>query len=154
MMQSFDLYTMICNPFQYADLVQKNLIWKYLGLGCLLCFMLASDNLWIVAVALYWFRDGKTFMIYYRTYNEIANNIDKYTIGKTIMIKIAYAVVIGKMSWTTKKALEESTKMVGSKSKTNLHRRLLYFSLLPLFLNVVFSIPEAITELNQRRETK
>ena len=153
LMQSFDLYTMICNPFQYANLVEKNLIWKYIGWGCLLCLVLASDDLWIVAVALYWFQDNKMYMDHFDTYNQIADNIDKFTIGKLTLIKIVYAVAIFKISWKTKKALEESSKMAGSKTKTKLHRRLFYFSLIPFFLNIAFSIPEAITVLNQRRET-
>ena len=51
------------------------------------------------------------------------------------------------------KSLEETAKRAGSKAKVNLHRRLLYFSLIPFFINIVSSIPEAITELNQRRHT-
>ena len=152
-MQSFDLYTMICNPFQYADLIEKNLIWKYLSWGCLLCLVLASDDLWIVAVALCWFQDTLMYMNEFEKFNEIADNIDKFTIGKMTLIKIVYAVAIVKMSWKTKNALEESSKMVGSKAKTKLHRRLFYFSLIPLFLNIVFSIPESFDLLHQRRQT-
>ena len=153
MMQSFDLYTMICNPFQYADLVKKNIIWKYLGWGCLVCLVLASDDLWVVAVALYWFQDNVSYMIHSETYDKIANDIDKFTKGKIFLIKIVYAAAILKMSWGTKKALEESAKMAGSKSKIYVHRRLFYFSLIPLFLNIIFSIPESIAEFNQQRET-
>ena len=144
---------MICNPFQYADLVQKHIIWKYLAWGAMLCLVLASEDIWIVFVALYWFHDGRTYMIHQETYNNIANNIDKFTIGKIIVIKVVYAAAITRMAYKTKKALEESAKMAGSKAKVNLHRRLFYFSLMPFFLNIISSIPEAITELTQRRGT-
>ena len=153
LMQSFDLYSMICNPFQYADLVQKHVIWKYLGWGSILCLVLASDDLWVVFAALYWFRNSRTYLLQFKTYDKISGNIDKFTIGKIIVIKVVYAIAIVRMAWKTKKALEESAKMAGSKAKVNLHRRLFYFSLLPFCLNVVSSIPEAITELTQHTGT-
>ena len=153
LMQSFDLFTMICNPFQYADLIQKRVIWKYLAGGVILCLILASYDLWTIFAALYWLQDGRAFLFYRDTYKSIANNIDKYTIVKIIVIKIVYAAAVMRMAWRTKKALAESAKMAGTKAKVNLHRRLFYFSLIPFFLNVVSSIPEAITEVTQERGT-
>ena len=76
-----------------------------------------------------------------------------FTIAKVILLKVVYAAAILRMTFKTMKALEESPKIAGSKAKVNLHRRLLYFSLIPFFINIVSSIPEAITELNQRRHT-
>ena len=68
-MQSFDLYTMICNPFQYADHTKKNFILKYLAYGSVLCLVLASDDLWIVFAALYWFQNTRAYLFNTDTYN-------------------------------------------------------------------------------------
>ena len=92
-------------------------------------------------------------MLHRQSYENIADNIDKFSIGKIIVIKVVYAAAILRMACKTKKALEESAKMAGSKAKVNLHRRLFDFSLMPFFLNIISSIPEAITELTQHRGT-
>ena len=92
-------------------------------------------------------------MMNFDKYDTIANNIDKFTIAKVILLKVVYAAAILRMTFKTMKSLEETAKRAGSKAKVNLHRRLLYFSLIPFFINIVSSIPEAITELNQRRHT-
>ena len=147
-MQSLDINVMICNPFDYAQFSKWRKVMKLFSLGALTCFMLGFDDLVPIIVALV--RLNKRLMAFDKellsSYQSILYKLDAFGLAKMILFKIIFTGVVAKLSWNTKKSLDESANMAGDKAKHALYRRLFVFSLLPLFLNLFFVIPEAISE--------
>ena len=147
-MQTLDMNNMVCKPFDYKKFCKPRKIIQYLSVGVLACFASAMDDLIHLIVSFVRISDDSFFHEtgQFLTYFSIRDGIDTFSLVKMILLKMIYTGFIIKLSWDTKKALNESAKMAGESAKHSLYRRLFGFSLLPLCLNLLFIIPEAIAE--------
>ena len=117
----------------------------YLLYGALFCLLAGIEDFISILLTYLWM--GKAFAFHrkiHETYVSVRNGIDTFKLVKMTLFKIISMGTICKVSWSTKKALDESSKMAGDKAKIILYRRLFGFSLLPLFLNLLYIIPEAM----------
>ena len=78
-------------------------------------------------------------------YLRVSRGIEIFTLVKFILFKLAFSLVVVYLAMKTRKALEESDRL--SKTKQSPHKRIFYFCLIPIGINVLFLIPECMNEI-------
>ena len=138
---------MITDPFKYSEFTKMRNVINRIFTGIGICFFLVSENfIYMVAAALI-FTDPKEYLIDFTfrwKYARISRYIEIFSLVKFIALKIALTVVIIWIAVKTKLALKESAAMSPDKNKLSAHRRLFYFTLIPLGINVLNLVPEAL----------
>ena len=147
LLQSFDIFKMVCFPLQYHEFCEAGVQLQYFVCGTMACLFFASESLMHITIAVIFLSDQKKLISdqsSYYLYNKIFKGIKIFDLTKTIAFKLIYAAAVVRLSLKTKEALHQSSQMAASEAKASLHRRLFYFSLIPLFINVLFTFPEVL----------
>ena len=150
LMQSYDVYVMVCKPFDYAEFTKKCNVAKYFIGGLAFCFVIACDSFANLAfeifLAIQGTLDGQTSRErYFNLHENVRYGMGIFGIVKLIMLKLAYSVAVVRMAWLTRESLVRSSKI--SKLNRGLHHHLFYFSLIPLFGSVLFTGHELMISL-------
>ena len=142
-MQSLDIYKLICFPFEYADFCNTRNFIKYLFMACCVSCLATIDHAAVVIINLYFkiSSDPTKFMVEIQRH-EIIHSLRFLTIFKLALIKIVLLVANLKLVVAIRKSLNESVDISGRKKQSS--KRLLFFSLLPLCFNILFSIHELL----------
>ena len=148
MMQTYDVNVMISNPFDYTKFSRVSQIIKRLSICALASLIVSSDKLFHII----FLNSRNSSEGVFDTDALIAqisarHKIDIVSLIKFILFKIIYTGIIIKMTWETKKCLNESARMAGDKARLVVYHRLFWFSVLPLCLNLILIFPEALTEV-------
>ena len=61
---------------------------------------------------------------------------------KVFAFKFAFSMAVARLAWLTRKGLLESARIF--KKQQKLLRQIFLFSLIPLFINAVFTVPEVL----------
>ena len=158
-MQSYDVYVMVCKPFDYAHFSESSAIMKYMLWGSAFCFLFACDSLVNLAIEIVFTVEGTDLKGYtYRglpvgglhyDYDSLRVLFCLRIVGfvKLIILKLAYSVAVVRLACLTRKSLLESLQI--SKLNRKLHQTLFYFTLIPLFLSVMFSVHEVMILFNR-----
>ena len=123
LMQSFDLYTMICDPLKYSDFCETRCIMKYVSFGFIFCVVISCDHLSaiIVATVRIWAKLAEYHWHHSRAYHTANEKIGIFTLVKTILVKIVYVGCISRMSLLIWKALQKSNDLNRNDKKREVH---------------------------------
>ena len=144
---------MICDPLTYVEFGRKSCVLKYCLQGLFFCFLITCEKLGKVIALVILYRDPAQYynprsepVVTFANYHE---GTRIFSIVKFILLKVGYAVAIVYMAIKTKAALRQSSSMTqdNSDQKQDLHRRLFYFTLIPLGNNFFFFLPELLREI-------
>ena len=145
LLQSIDVYVMICEPFRYEEFCKKLL--KYLTIGAGLCLVTASEQMVTLFFELYYIalRNDRGLYVqigYHRTHENFFVGLSVFSFVKAMLIKLAYSLVVVRLAWLTRAGLINSNRLLNRNS--NLHVRIFYFSLIPLFLSAISTVHEVL----------
>ena len=150
LMQSIDIYQMVCKPMGYADFLQKTNMARYMLIGSAGCLSLASavfiPNL---IVELTYPKTDIEFPTYFYQYNRTRLWIRSCNLCIFMIVKIIYSTKIVMIASLTKTGLDESANRVSLSEKKTLYQHLFYFTLIPLFLNFLFFASELLPQLKR-----
>ena len=148
LMQSVDIYQMVCHPFSYATHAKITNIMKYVAASSVICCLLAANCLvpGISAKVLL----GTYFCVWREEDIEMFQRIMKieeiYGWAKFVILRIAYTLVAIFLAIKTKIELNASSNLHGRNDKREVYQRIFKFSLLPLGINFLLLIPEILNE--------
>ena len=144
---------MVCDPFSYSKFIEmKNVVQKLL-IGFGICFLLACDNFIYIIAAHIVLRHPNKYLSFEATeitlYLKISRSVEIFHFTKLILLKLLFAGAIIFMAHNTRMAFKESSDVAGAQSQAKhaAHKRIFYFTLIPLFINLVFLIPELMNEI-------
>lgn len=146
LLNCFDINKMICFPFEYKEYCQLGNQIRRMCLGLVISFALASYKLTYILLQ-YLLpnenNDGK-FDISKRTLIEMVH--ESLALAVLINYKVICSVVIVKKSLRTRKSLKELAAIGNAQnnSKRESHKRIFYFSLIPLLNNILSFWPDTI----------
>ena len=140
LMQTIDVYILVCFPFNYANFEKKANKAKWLLGGTLICLLLQGDQLFLASYRVYQFLEGNVKMLHHMHSEEvmtpIMNNVFIIHTVKFVVIKITYFTVVTRLAFSTRAGLRESARL--SERPDNLPQRIFYFALIPLFISALF----------------
>ena len=135
LMQSMDVYKMVCSPFDYKEYSSmKNLI-KQILVGTMVCLALCLDTVargFLLPAVIHGGHGGQSKA------GSIAKGIAVVEVVKTVSFKILYSIAICRLAYMTKKGLSQSFEISQDAKRKRKHQRIFYFTLIPFFLNLVF----------------
>ena len=142
MMQTVDIYMMVCHPFLYGEFSSLQRIATGLLKGLAVCLSIASPDLMITFAMIIFHLAG--FDIINRQFLRVQHGIEIFKVVVMFVAKILYSGAIIRMGYFIRKGFKESLSMGESvcKRKCELYKRLFHFCLIPQFLNVLFLVPE------------
>ena len=141
---------MVCKPFDYKEFCKKEKLIKNLFIGAGFCLIASSDQLVELAFEIYYTamddeKDPSIGMILRFSHKNIHFGIDVFNFVKIMVTKMVFSVAVARLAWLTRSGLITSDRT--SKRNTRMYNRLFYFSLIPLFLNVIFTVHEVLNLL-------
>ena len=131
LLQSVDIYKMICDPINYSDFCTSLKVAKYNLVGLFCCFLSASDN-FIKLVCDIDFLDSYQI--------NLLLGIEIFNVIKLALLKMFYSISVMKLAYLTRAALNESVRT--SNRKISLYKRIFFFSLIPFFISILFTANE------------
>ena len=134
LMQTVDLYQMICQPFHYESFSTFRNIAKLAFVGSGICFLLAIEPLIETVVFFHAFGISIEAIVELK---DFFFNIRIYTVVKLICAKAVYALIAGKLAYDIRQKLNESSAMQSNKQRESAHENLFRFNLIPLFVNIL-----------------
>ena len=140
LMQSLDIYKLICSPFEYADFSNTRNFMKCLFIACCVSCLAAIDH--VAVINLYFSSEPAKIIEELKSHQSILHSLRLFTIFKLALIKTLLLVANLKLVVAIRKSLNESVDISGRKKQSS--KRLLFFSLLPLCFNILFSIHELL----------
>ena len=144
LVQTLDVYVMICKPFDYKEFSGKKNLCVLMLKGCLACLLYASLKIVAIASPFIWsIKETHYHRLFLKRMN-VKWWISVVHVAKLVIGKLVYTVVIWVMAKSINKALKESAEMKNQSNQT-IHKRLFRFALIPLFLNFCFLPYEAVT---------
>ena len=142
LMQSMDIYVMVCKPLEYHTFCTKANLCKHLSIGFMMGALLAGDNMLLFTIHLVF---SKKFMQNYGEFLfKLPFGFDVYNVVKVILPKIIFSLMTSRMAFMTRERLIESAEFSQNQKVVVLQKRLFIFSLLPLFLNILNLGPETL----------
>ena len=150
LLQSVDIYQMIHDPIKYADFCSKCNVLKLLLIGLCGCFLMVLEDVIVIIVGHMMITDPKEFvfdgpqMAQFHSFTEV---LKICSLVKFTLIKFIYSVVIIIIATRTKKALNESARLIANNNKSSLYQGLFVFTLVPLGLNFWYSFSECLDEI-------
>ena len=145
LLQSFDIYVLICKPFQYHDFAKYDHILKIVSMGTLSCFLLASDQVALTLISCIYSPISDPQNLPKKI--DISRWINVAHFGKQMMLKVGYTIAVVNMAKSVKQSLINSRNMANKNEKFYLHLRLFYFTLIPIFLNLLFATHEILSAM-------
>ena len=146
LMQSLDIYVMVCKPMAYTDFVQKRNVMKNLFIGTVISFLLASEKIMDLLFTLY-YQYGGYHHDRFLLHKNMHFAIHLFILVAFIIAKIIYSLAVVRLAFFTRAGLLESSRM--SKKKGNLHKKLFLFTLIPMILCMLFTVHEVLTLANE-----
>ena len=149
LMQSMDIYVMICWSFQHKKFSCTTTGLKMVALGAGICLFLSSDELALtIRVAL----TSSTFLK-----NQVRSEIDLdlkswlkfyliasiFFLVKLCLIKISFAIAIARIAQLVRHQLISSMAMPANVDRRRRYNALLVFVCVPLLMNVIFIVYDA-----------
>ena len=140
LMQSVDVYKMICKPFDYNEFCRGKLM-KYISVGACMCLLASSDQIvsWYFGLAFMDLISNESLQAAVAE-QKAYFGLSVFDFLKTILIKILYSWAAIRLAWLSRAGMKESSKM--SKRQSTICVRIFYYSLIPLFLSLLFSVHE------------
>ena len=136
LMQSVDVYVMICHSFEYEKFTKTSNIVKITFTGASLCCLGCVDDLVRTIVEYLYVRD-----IFDHDYDYFSRRMRRgiwyFSIVKICAIKVAYAVIITKIGCAVKKKLAASNELVRNDERVSLYRSLTKFVYIPLITDII-----------------
>ena len=132
-----------------AEYAKTSKTLRRVATGIIVCFFLGFDILIKIPFRLY--ETILTTDVKYITYL----GLKIFYVTKVGIIKIIYCLYIIRISLKTKRCLKESGKLRKNERSDKIFRSLVYFTLIPLFLSILFlghDIPEAVHSLTTAGE--
>ena len=143
MMHSIDMHMMICHPLTYSEFTSIKSMAKYFLCGTGVCLVLVADSFVMIFIELYllkhWAYSTNVYLL-----KKAMTGFATFKVIKMIALKTVYTIVILKMAMKTKAGLDESMNMNMNARKQSLHKRLFYFTLIPILLNFLFFAHEIL----------
>ena len=153
-MQSLDLYMMICHPLNYEKFKETKNVVKMLLIGSFICLAAACDNLIPIFVEIkYSFATLDENVKSFSTQESIVFGVGIFSAVKMTSMKLVYTKAIIKMAIRSRNELRHSAEMSNSQNKIQLYRRLFLFTLIPVFLSLLFTVQESffVLELEMQK---
>ena len=153
LMQSIDIYKMVCDPFSYSEYSELKNIVRQLVIGCSICFLLACDNFTYIAAAAIVLKDPSKYLLDWSPemnfYFRISRCTEIFHAVKILTMKLLYSGLVIFLSHKTRLGLLESENManVRNQAKVSAQRRIFLFALVPLGINFFYLIPELLIEI-------
>ena len=146
MMNSVDLYMMICRPLKYDDFRETRNVVKMIAIGSGVCILINCEHVALILLdTLYSSNVANVILERFHLTEKIILGIHIFSAVKIIITKGIYSIAVIKISLMTRNGLRQSAKMSNNnKNKENAHRRLFIFSLIPLFLSILFTANEVL----------
>ena len=145
LLQSLDVYVLICKPFRYNDFANNFKVLKMVSLGALACFIFSIDHIIVLLVNAFYLAENEREIL---TKDDILRWLSYADIGKHVGLKVAYSVAVIKMALSIRKCLSDSSKLTDKSKSLNLHQRLFRFTLIPLSLNFLYATHEGLDIYN------
>ena len=140
LLQSLDVYVMICWPLNYSAFCETKSFLKYLSFGSVSCLLLSLDDLLTLftKIQLYFFSDSNTISIYIDliTKDSVVYRANIFKVIKIPLVKFIFVSVIVKMANSVRKSLKQSEGM-GNHHAGNLSLRLYLYTLLPILFGLL-----------------
>ena len=146
LMQSFDIFQMVHHPLDYSEFCTIKNIAKYILLGIVACIVLSSGH--ICHIGLYLFYRYKPLIISNNKVPKNEDNIEMFSMIIFVVFKVSYPCLVGTLAYKVKRSLTESEGMAETnEAKRRVHRRLFWFTTIPIFMNFFFLLPEILSLL-------
>ena len=146
-MQSLDVYQMICFPFEYKDFCETRNIIKCFLIGCCFSLLAAVDHGIAVLVALAYKigseSDPYSIALQWKSHGNILWGLHIFATLKQALIKTVLLAANSMFVIAVRRCLNESVTTSGRQKR--LYDRLYKFSILPVCLNLIFSVHEALS---------
>ena len=154
MMQSFDLYKMICDPLKYSEFCEFRSVFKCLLIGISFCIFISCDHVFAITVTVVHILTQLTKFSWRNSlaYEDMNDKIEIFTLVKIIVVKIVYIVCVVRMSLSIQRALRKSNDLNKNGKKQELHKRIHFFTAIPIGVSVMLIFPElliAVSPANQ-----
>ena len=135
LMQSVDVYVMICHSFEYEGFTKTRNIVKITAIGASLCCLGCVDNLVRTSYEYMFLQDIIDYD--YDFLRRMLRGTWYFAIVKLGVIKIAYAVTISKIGYAVKSKLDASTELMRNDERVSLYQSLTKFVYIPLITNFI-----------------
>ena len=131
-MLSIDTFQMVCKPLHYAEYSKPSRTVKRVTIGLVICLLLGIEGFARIPIRVF-----EPIMDPHTSYKMILG-INILYICKLAIIKLIYSVRIVRIAQEVKLSLRESSRLRQNKQKKNAFGSLFLFTLIPLFLCVLF----------------
>ena len=116
-------------------------------LGVALCLFLTCDKIVDMAFEIHYIIITPEYGVHgrvarYEGNKAVHHGLNVYSFILGISPKIIFSILVVRLAWLTRSSLRESAQFSG-RTKT-FHRGIFYFSLIPLFLNIMFTGHEVL----------
>ena len=145
---------MVCYPFHDSKFCETKTIFRYLMIDTLLCFFIANKNIVQIINMTANFFDAEQILLNHADLQktlEFANGVKLMGTLRCIITEVGYLIAVAKLALKTQKSLHESEKMGNKSPRDSLHRRIFYFTLMPLVVNLAYMFPQVIRILDINR---
>ena len=153
LMHTLDVYILVCQPLVYTQFVTGKKLLVKIVLGTVACVALSGEPLvmMIVATFLPLQVNEQEFLDRFQLYSRIEYAAQIFTIIEFFLLRVTLSVAVLKMALLTRDGLIRSENLHQTSKNDNInrrrntvHRRIFYYSLIPLFLNAANLVPDMI----------